>query len=191
MKVRLNLTDRQWDLMISTLENGDKECESIVNIVRESLTRTKDGRKYGNNKTRRVVTKEEEAIARSKAIERVRLIAEHFRSKLVINQTPGEKRTKAVLKSLNTEYEFQKIFLNDKSFKIVDFYLPDYNIVVEIDGKYHDEEGQKKLDKERTELLKTFNKIKYVARIPELETKNTAALRNKLIAITEHVKKLK
>jgi very-short-patch-repair endonuclease len=119
------------------------------------------------NKAAKVETKSE--IRRKKKLERVLereekvkqdtfLIANSFRSKLVDDQTEPEKTLKALLKSINIEYEFQKIFyyLEGKKtrFYIVDFYLPKYNIGIEVDGKYHEDRKQKSADKKRTRMLK-------------------------------------
>lgn len=90
----------------------------------------------------------------------VKAKAEEFRSGLVKNQTPAEARFKAYLKSEKIEYSFQKIFYYQKgmggtSFYIVDFYIPELSIVVEIDGEYHARKTQKTLDKTRTRVLKS------------------------------------
>lgn len=65
--------------------------------------------------------------------------AEAFREDLIKKQTNSEKLFKAYLKSAGVNYFFQKIFYTNKSFRIVDFYLPECNVVIEIDGKYHDD----------------------------------------------------
>lgn len=65
--------------------------------------------------------------------------AESFRNDLIKKQTQSEKLFKAYLKSLKIPYFFQKIFYTQHSFRIVDFYLPTCNIVIEIDGKYHND----------------------------------------------------
>lgn len=64
--------------------------------------------------------------------------AEAFREDLIKKQTQSEKLFKAYLKSLNVPYFFQKIFYMKHSFRIVDFYLPTCNVIIEIDGKYHE-----------------------------------------------------
>ncbi|MBM3920941.1 MAG: endonuclease domain-containing protein [Sphingomonadales bacterium] len=52
-------------------------------------------------------------------------------------------------------YDFhrQKPLLN----YIVDFYCPELNLIIEIDGKYHDSENQSEKDAERDEALKEWN----------------------------------
>lgn len=53
-------------------------------------------------------------------------------------QTPSEKVTEDTLKSLKVKFESQYvIFYKHGEYRIVDFYLPDHRIVLEIDGKCH------------------------------------------------------
>ena len=54
----------------------------------------------------------------------------------------GEKEVAQILESLCTDYEFQKIM----GHYIVDFYLPEYNIIMEVDGKSHQWRKQKRRD---------------------------------------------
>ena len=59
--------------------------------------------------------------------------------------TPAEKRFRVILaeccKVLDCQFEFQKTFWNDSQAKayIVDFYIPDYQVVIEVDGPYHND----------------------------------------------------
>lgn len=53
---------------------------------------------------------------------------------------------KALLDMLSIKYEFQKLLWGNK---IVDFYLPDYRVVIEIDGGYHKTLKQKDKDLRR------------------------------------------
>jgi very-short-patch-repair endonuclease len=84
----------------------------------------------------------------------LRGLAERFRNDLIRKQTEAEKVFKAILKSLHVEYEFQKVFFTNNSFYIVDFYIPNKNTVFEIDGGYHFNIEQRKLDSRRTTILK-------------------------------------
>lgn len=85
--------------------------------------------------------------------------ATSFRSDLIKNQTKSESIFKAKLKALNVAYEFQKIIYTDKTFYILDFYLPSLNLVIELDGKYHDTKEQKIKDSKRTKELKKLGYI--------------------------------
>jgi very-short-patch-repair endonuclease len=89
-------------------------------------------------------------------------VASRFRKDLIKNQTKSEGVFKAKLKSLKINYEFQKIIYDNDKFYIVDFYLPDSNIVVEIDGGYHNTKDQIYKDKLRSSRLSIlgYKKIK-------------------------------
>lgn len=94
-------------------------------------------------------------------------IAEGFRTSLIKeNFTPAEIRFKGILKALKIKYEFQHIvFVNEKGkFFIMDFYLPDYNVGIEIDGGYHFTHEQYLKDKERTKTILKFLKIRNIIR---------------------------
>lgn len=80
--------------------------------------------------------------------------ANEFRSNLISKQTDSEKILKAKLKSNSIKYEFQKIVFTKTSFYILDFYLPDYDLVIEVDGEYHFTLEQKTLDNKRSKDLK-------------------------------------
>jgi very-short-patch-repair endonuclease len=84
---------------------------------------------------------------------------------LIKNQTPQEIRIKALLKSLNITYEFQKICMEGVNGYIPDFYLPFYKLVIEIDGSQHYTNEGKLKDKKRTKELIKYNKIKGVLRL--------------------------
>lgn len=69
-----------------------------------------------------------------------------------------EKRMQIFLNSLNINYEFQKV-LHIKNrqgdiqrYYIVDFYIPEKNLIIETDGKFHDD--QVKQDERRTKDIK-------------------------------------
>lgn len=77
-----------------------------------------------------------------------------FREELIERQTPSEKECKKVLDSLGIEYKFQHIIQSEHKGYIVDFYLPKQNIVIEVDGSYHNNDNQTAKDEERTKFLK-------------------------------------
>jgi hypothetical protein len=60
--------------------------------------------------------------------------------------TPSEKEMKRCLKELGIYYEFQYFVKDIKHNYYADFYLPLYNIIIEVDGEVH----PKKLDDLRT-----------------------------------------
>lgn len=102
--------------------------------------------------------------------------ANKFRSDLISKQTESEVRFKALLNIVELDYDFQKIFYYIKFKKnfyyIVDFYIPSKNIVFEIDGGYHYDSKQIKLDDERTRILKRDCKITEVLRFTNDEILN-------------------
>ena len=95
-----------------------------------------------------------------------------YRKELVKKQTKSEKKFKALLKSLKVEYKFQQVFRGEGQMRIVDFFLPDYNYVIEVDGGYHTTELQKQKDKDRTAFLKYMG-VKKVIRFTNEEVYNT------------------
>lgn len=86
--------------------------------------------------------------------------SEKFRDRLIINATKAELKFRAYLILNEIEHEFQKIIFCGHKFYIVDFWFPN-NLIVEIDGKYHSDKGQKAKDKKRTlELRKLGYKVR-------------------------------
>ena len=87
-------------------------------------------------------------------------VAEKNAKKMMNNPSELEKRMQAFLNRQNILYDFQKIFyLKDRrgkifQFFIADFYVPDKNIIVETDGKFH--ENQKEYDEWRTEAIQEY-----------------------------------
>jgi len=72
--------------------------------------------------------------------------------------TPWEKKFKKILKRWceikGTRFVFQRIFWTGEQGYIADFYLPDYRMVFELDGKHHLEGEQKEKDEERDRWFK-------------------------------------
>ena len=71
--------------------------------------------------------------------------------------SPLEERMKEFLDKHCIDYEFQKIFYiyGDDGwivrYYIADFYIPEKYIIIEVDGKFHDNQKQK--DKTRTRII--------------------------------------
>jgi len=108
--------------------------------------------------------------------------AENFRTKLVDNQTVAEKEFKKYLKLLNVKFSFQRIVYFKNTFYIVDFYVPQLNIVFEIDGGYHTEEEQMKKDELRTQHLKSKG-IEEIYRFTNDEVSDSATTIKRLTEI--------
>lgn len=145
----LTLKVKEWqDILASS------DIKEVKRILRAALARKDEA------ELNRILR-----INKAKELSKKRLKdkAEDFRSDLIKKQTRSEARMKVVLKELNVKYEFQKIFYTEKSFYIVDFYLPEYNVVIEVDGGYHNDKEQKVKDNNRT--LKLTEDINHVYRI--------------------------
>jgi len=70
--------------------------------------------------------------------------------------TKPEKEMKKVLDELKVEYEFQFPVWNIKHCYVADFYLPLYNTIIEVDGKwFHNYPDGREIDHVRTQELKS------------------------------------
>lgn len=98
-------------------------------------------------------------------------LAIEYKNRLTLQATISEKILKIKLNNLKIKYEFQKIISWNDMFFIVDFYLPEYHLIIEVDGYYHDDSKQKYKDLSRTKRLGElgFNKI---LRIDNIQAKN-------------------
>ena len=83
--------------------------------------------------------------------------AEYYKHILEVNATYAEKLFKTFLTG-KIDFEFQKIIYTDnkKHFFIADFYFPSKNLIVELDGEYHDNIKQQYKDTWRTQILKSL-----------------------------------
>jgi very-short-patch-repair endonuclease len=77
----------------------------------------------------------------------------HIKSKLIEQSTSNEGHLCTLLKKLNIKYDFQSIFFTDSGFFILDFYLPEYSLFIEIDGSQHFTEGHLKEDAIRDAIV--------------------------------------
>ena len=82
--------------------------------------------------------------------------AEYYKHILEVNATYAERLLKAFLTG-KIDFEFQKIIYTDnKHFFIADFYIPSQNLIIELDGEYHDDTKQQDKDIWRTKILQSF-----------------------------------
>lgn len=82
--------------------------------------------------------------------------AEYYKHTLEINATYAERLLKIFLTG-KIDFEFQKIIYTDnKHFFIADFYIPSKNLIIELDGEYHDSIKQQDKDIWRTKLLNSL-----------------------------------
>lgn len=75
------------------------------------------------------------------------------------NRTPWESKLYNILKDLHYKFEFQVPVIVNKlkapQLFILDFYLKEFNLIIEVDGKqYHSNSKDVKSDNRRTKLLK-------------------------------------
>ena len=72
--------------------------------------------------------------------------AERYKHILEVNATYAERLLKTFLTG-KIDFEFQKIIYTDnKHFFIADFYIPSKNLIIELDGEYHDNIKQQDKD---------------------------------------------
>ena len=88
-----------------------------------------------------------------------KVLAKERRTYLIDNITRAEVYFKVLLTRLDIEYIFQYVkFVNDYQFYILDFYLPKYNICLELDGSHHyDDPKQVEHDSKRDIELSKIN----------------------------------
>ena len=85
-----------------------------------------------------------------------KIVMKH-RDRLEQHATKSELRFMQFLLSKNTPFQFQKMIRGESGrWYIVDFYLHEFRVVIEIDGHYHLNERQARSDKERTHDLEKF-----------------------------------
>jgi len=100
-------------------------------------------------------------------------LAEQFRKEALEHPTPSELIAKELLIKAGVNFNREHIFYHDggKSFR-VDFFLPRHNVVIEIDGGYHDTVSQKRQDKKREDILINQNGVKKILRFTNDEMLN-------------------
>ena len=82
--------------------------------------------------------------------------AERYKHILEVNATYAEKLLKTFLTG-KIDFEFQKIIYTDnKHFFIADFYIPSKNLIIELDGEYHNDAKQQDKDIWRTNILNSL-----------------------------------
>lgn len=147
---------------------NEKELKELKKLVSENNNTLDFISKVVGKKTK----KKKKKILKDKKYLSKEERAELFRTDLIKKQTEGEKKFKSYLKSLKIDYSFQKIFYIDNSFRIVDFFLPECNVVIEIDGGYHN--NTKIKDIIRTGELERFG-VQKVYRFKNEELENSIA----------------
>mgnify|MGYP002525539324 CR=1 FL=1 len=120
----------------------------------------------------------------------MRASAEYRAKEMGIWPSPLEKRMKEFLDLHGVRYEFQKIFyIYDQNAKdgwitryyIADFFIPDKNIIIETDGKFHDK--QKQHDKDRTKNIKSQYPLVEVLRYKWADLSDDKIMKDMLLRI--------
>ena len=86
----------------------------------------------------------------------------------------------------NLNIEIQKVIECYGCIFIVDFYLKNYNLAIEIDGEYHWSLEQQKKDKKRTEELSRVNISVERFTNKQVDKLTTSELKNKIIEMLQH-----
>ena len=87
-------------------------------------------------------------------IERAKIAEERIR-KLRRNITIPESIIMELLDKTGERYIFQEAFFDKYYFLIADFFLPDLNVIIEVDGAQHGEEKKRKQEAKRRRWLKS------------------------------------
>jgi very-short-patch-repair endonuclease len=82
--------------------------------------------------------------------------------KLKSNPTKSELEFMDILDKNNIKYIFQKWFIKWNNYCIIDFYIPNKKICIEIDGWYHLNKEQKIRDYYRDKYLTEYRKFKVI-----------------------------
>ena len=89
-------------------------------------------------------------------------IARRFRWGLIKSRSKAELDFENILKELELDFIRQAIFLNSRTFFIVDFFIKfPHNVVVEVDGKNHIRKARNARDREQDEY---FRSARYTAK---------------------------
>ena len=94
----------------------------------------------------------------------IQKIARRFSRELEEKATSSEKAFAEILAAHGIRFDFQHPFRRGKTFAIVDFWLPDYGVVVEIDGGYHNIPQQAEKDATRSADLLRKEKVRRIVR---------------------------
>ena len=154
---------------LSFIQTGQKRSEEVKANMKIAHNRPEVVEKHRQANT--ISTNRPKAIEknRAKAIRQLEDPNSKFRPPTKTFNTSIEKIMKAIFEKLNVQYIFQKHI----STKLVDFYIPHKNLIIECDGTYwHGRPEQEKIDRERDDLFRSLGyKIKRLseARINELK----------------------
>lgn len=114
-------------------------------------------------------------------------VSERFRKELVSKATGAELKFKQFLDKNMVAYKFQKIVYVSidckQKFYIADFFFKQYNLIVELDGGYHNTPDQKIKDDMRTMHLRRAGY--FVLRFDNSRTDDCRSLYNEILAFIQ------
>ena len=114
-------------------------------------------------------------------------ISERFRKELVSKATGAELKFKQFLDKNMVAYKFQKIVYISidckQKFYIADFFFKQYNLIVELDGGYHNTPDQKIKDDMRTMHLRRSGY--FVLRFDNSSTDDCRSLYNEILSFIQ------
>ncbi len=103
------------------------------------------------------------------------------------NATIYEKLMALKLKTARIKFVTQYVIDYNNSFILCDFYLPKYNVIIEVDGMYHDSILQTHKDSLRDKYLHTNGYVVFRMWNNEVDSFDTNTIKN--LPIYEHTKK--
>lgn len=140
---RAKTTERFSNAKASSYSHNSPQISTVYGNDDRSV-KQKSNKKQGNNT---MVAKESSKD-----------ISERFRKELVSKATGAELKFKQFLDKNMVAYKFQKIIYVSidckQKFYIADFFFKQYNLIVELDGGYHNTPDQKIKDDMRTMHLR-------------------------------------
>lgn len=92
---------------------------------------------------------------KKKKFKNIKQIANEFADENRRMATPAAKHFKKLLTLSGFRFKSEKIVYKEVSFYIVDFYIPDRNLCIELDGGYHNTPEQKAKDVERDRFMES------------------------------------
>jgi len=114
-------------------------------------------------------------------------VSERFRKELVSKATGAELKFKQFLSKNMVAYKFQKIVYVSidckQKFYIADFFFKQYNLIVELDGGYHNTPDQKIKDDMRTMHLRRAGY--FILRFDNSRTDDCGSLYNEILAFIQ------
>lgn len=100
------------------------------------------------------------------------------RAELLEKSTPSERDACRLLSCMSIHYIRQYPVWTGRRMYYADIYIPRYKLILEIDGKYHFTENQKRLDCNRSSSLRRLGY--HVCRLTNAEAKQPAKIVSKL-----------